>query len=56
MRSTPIAARRRPNGSRVPVGFWPSGEDAGERIELVGERDRIAEREAGSASPAPRGR
>ena len=23
VRSTPSAARRRPNGSRVPLGFWP---------------------------------
>ena len=37
MRRTPSAARRRPNGSRVPVGFWPMRENARERVEPVRE-------------------
>ena len=38
---TPSAARRSPNGSWSPVGSWPMLEHAGERFELVGQRDRL---------------
>ena len=41
MRSTPSAARRSPNGSLSPVGCAADAEQAGQRLELVGERDRL---------------
>ncbi len=39
---TPIAARRSPNGSFVPVGFSPMANMPAERIKLVGNRQRSA--------------
>ena len=38
----PMAARRRPNGSFVPRRLLADREDAGQRVELVGQRDRDA--------------
>ena len=39
MRMTPSAARRSAKGSCEPVGFSPIGEEADQRVELVGQRD-----------------
>ena len=56
MRSSPSAARRRPNGSRAPVGLWPIAKMPAIVSSLSATASAMPVRVAGSASPANRGR
>ncbi len=56
MRSRPSAARRRPNGSRVPEGFWPIAKMPAIVSSLSATETAMPVRVAGSASPAKRGK
>ena len=56
MRSRPSAARRNPNGSRVPDGFWPIANIPAIVSSLSAMDTAMPVRVAGSESPAKRGR
>ena len=56
MRSTPSAARRSPNGSFAPVGFWPIAKMPTRVSSLSATASARPAPVAGRASPAKRGR
>ena len=56
MRSKPRAERRRPNGSLVPLGRWPSAKMPASVSSLSASANTVPVRVVGNTSPANRGK